>query len=98
LTFCTFRRRPYFDDAAAVELVRVEILRTVPEADFELLACCFMPDHLHLLVAGMSPTAALLPFVRLSRQRAATAFRRHALQGLWQPGYFERTLRADDDV
>jgi REP element-mobilizing transposase RayT len=57
-----------------------------------------MPDHLHLLVAGLTETAALLPAVKLSRQRSAVAFREATAAQLWQPGYFERTLRDDEGV
>jgi len=63
-----------------------------------MLAYCFMPDHLHLLVEGVTAAADLRRFVKLAKQRSGAA---HALQKhepLWQEGYFERVLRAEDDA
>ena len=57
-----------------------------------------MPDHLHLLVQGTATEASLAPFVKLSRQRATLATRPSRTSMLWQDGYFERTLRRDEDL
>jgi putative transposase len=98
LTFCTFRRRPYFEDVSVVSIVLREILRTASEHGFDVLAYCFMPDHLHLLVQGRSPDARLLFFAKSCRQRTTVAVRRPDGALLWQRGYHERTLRSDDRV
>ncbi len=43
--------------------------------------------------------ARLPPFVKLARQRAERRKSRRVRAGLlWQDGYFERTLRRDEDV
>ena len=57
-----------------------------------------MPDHAHLLVVGCTPAAHLQRFVKLARQRSAVLFKRDTAERLWQPGYLERILRADEDV
>jgi REP element-mobilizing transposase RayT len=75
LTFCTFHRRPYFEDVAKVSIVLREILRSAIEYRFDILAYCFMPDHLHLLVQSSAPDSELLGFVRLFRQRTTLAVR-----------------------
>ena len=98
LTLCTFERAKHFASDVIVGLVATEILRTAAECQFAVLAYCFMPDHLHLLVQGTSEEAALLPFIKLGRQRASRASRRSGVGILWQDGYFERTLRRDEDL
>ena len=98
LTLCTFQRQRHFIDAAVVQLVLHEILRTADEYGFELPAYCFMPDHLHLLSVGRSPVAHLLSFAKLARQRSAMTFARRIGKRLWQQGFFERTLRNDETV
>ncbi len=57
-----------------------------------------MPDHLHALVAGTRDNANFRHFVRLAKQR--TSFHAARLLGgaLWQPSFFDRTLRADEDL
>jgi putative transposase len=57
-----------------------------------------MPDHVHLVAMGRTPAAYLQGFMKLARQRSAILFKRDTAGILWQPGYFERVLRADEDV
>jgi REP-associated tyrosine transposase len=64
----------------------------------DVLAYCFMPDHLHVVVQGLDDTTILTCFTKVFRQRAAIAYRRRAGQPLCQAGYYERTLRRDEDV
>ena len=98
LTFCTFRRNRYFEDPALVRLVRAQLSRTPPDYQFDELAYCFMPDHVHILLAGLQEGASLLPCVEVMRQRSSRAAK--AAQGvrLWQDGYFERVLRNDEQL
>jgi putative transposase len=98
LTFCTFRRRRYFEDASVVSIVLREIVRTAIESASNVLAYCFMPDHLHLLVQSHSPDADLLAFVKRCRQRTTVAVNRPDGALLWQRGYHERTLRSEERV
>ena len=56
-----------------------------------------MPDHLHLLVEGLSDAASLRSFVSLAKQHSAFSNRHRVRPRLWQKGYFERILREDDD-
>ena len=53
LSFCTADRHFAFAEAAAVYLVRGQFLRAADRHLFAVLAYCFMPDHLHLLVEGL---------------------------------------------
>jgi putative transposase len=98
LTFCTFQRRPMFRNSALVSRVTLSIGRTAAERDFDVHAYTFMPDRLHLLVQGRTLEAELIWFVKLARQRSTLATRDLRSAGLWQDGYFERTLRTDEDV
>ncbi len=79
-------------------MVLDEFLRAADGCDFQILAYCFMPDHAHLLVVGCTPAAHLPRFAKLARQRSAILFKRDTAGTLWQPGYFERVLRADEHV
>ena len=74
----------------------MQFLRTGNERDFALLAYCFMPDHLHILVEGTSDAADFRRFVGDAKQRGAYAARPWVRGRLWQPGYFDRVLREDD--
>jgi len=98
LTICTFDRAERFRDAAVVDLVLSRILRTARELGIEVIAYCFMPDHVHLVVVGKNAGAELRRFVGLAKQRSGYEFARVRRERLWQPSFFDRTIRSDEDV
>ena len=98
LTICTFARRRQFVGAHIVGIAYREFLRTSAEFDFAILAYCFMPDHAHLLVEGTADKADFCRFAAMSKQRSAYYTRLLTSGRLWQPGYFERVLRDEDDT
>src|SRR5437667_11386430 len=54
LTFYTRERGCCFADAASVGQTLSQIRRTATDESFEILAYCFMPDHVHLLVEAVN--------------------------------------------
>ena len=97
LTFCTHRRDQLFVGPRVIRIVAAEITRTAGERHFVALACVFMPDHLHLLVQGKHEDARLTSFVKVCRQRSSLRARAAGFLRLWQDGYYERTLRRDEE-
>ena len=59
LTICTSERKPLFSDAETVDAVLTTIRRSAEAHGFAVLACCFMPDHVHLIVGASSESADL---------------------------------------
>ena len=55
-----------------------------------------MPDHLHLLVEGLYDSSDFRQFMKLMRMRIAVEHGRQVGGRLWQDGYHERVLRADE--
>jgi putative transposase len=96
LTTCTEGRRPRFNDG---ELV-AEILKLVGEGasqkGFLIHAYCFMPDHLHLLVATTEAGSDALRFVKSVKQRSGFAFRRRHGDRLWQHRVNDHILRPNE--
>jgi putative transposase len=97
LTFCVRNRDSAFTTATIVAEAIEQILLAAKACGFEILAYCFMPDHLHLLVEGRSDDSDLTRFVHQLKQRTSFTYRRHHQNRLWQEGYFEHVLR-DDEV
>src|SRR5687767_4365739 len=96
LTICTHDKRPLFVTSDVVDLVTDQIRFTASEQDIEIPVYSFMPDHLHVLAAGIAECANLPRFMRLMKQRAAWRFSRRSRTKLWQDGYFDRVLRGDE--
>ena len=79
-----------------VALTWKQILRAAVEEHFAVIAYCFMPDHVHLVVAGMGPSANLEVFFVNAKRYPAVRFREQFGTRLWERGGFERVLRAEE--
>ncbi|MBI3491264.1 MAG: transposase [Acidobacteria bacterium] len=97
LTFCTRDRQSVFM-ADVVDETLDQIRRTARDEAFAILAYCFMPDHVHLLIEGTRDDSNLQRFAKLSKQRSGAAFALKHRRRLWQEGFHDRVLRADDDA
>jgi putative transposase len=98
LTMCTFRRRPHFDAPLTVERVCEQLLQTATRLAVEVIAYCFMKDHLHLLVSGTAEDADAMKFCATFRQVSAYHYRCVHRQRLWQDGFYDRVLRDSDST
>jgi putative transposase len=72
------------------------LLKTAPSLQFALLAYCFMPDHLHVLLQGESMTSDLLRFVQRFKQITGYRFKHETGDHLWQQSFHDRVLRLDE--
>ena len=98
LTFCTSGRRPAFVSKDNVDRTLAQFLRAGVETHVALIAYCFMPDHVHLIVQTTDLTGDVARFARLAKQYAGYAHSQQAGGRLWQPGWHDRLLRKSDDV
>jgi REP-associated tyrosine transposase len=76
LTFCTFDRNRLFLTAESVAIVHEQILRVCVVHGFQIDAYCYMPDHLHLVVAAKDSDSDLKQFINGAKQSAAFYFKR----------------------
>jgi putative transposase len=97
LTICTRGRQRVFVDASAVQDLTSQLLQIATREKFAVLAYCFMPDHLHLLIEALHEAADMRAFLHRWKQTSAYAWKQRFGQDLWQRGYFEHTLRGEED-
>jgi len=95
LTFCCIKGTQPFKHKSAVDLVLRQILRAAGEKAFEIIAYCFMPDHLHLLVSGGNDTADCRAFIKAAKQYSGYYHRRELRHSLWQRYGYEHVIRED---
>ena len=98
LRFCTDKRRQVFTAQSPVDVVRSQILRGASEEQFAVLAYCFMPDHLHLLVEGQAEDSDCKRFIARSKQYSGFYFTRQFGTRLRQRYGFERVLRNSEQT
>jgi len=96
LTFCTLNRRPLFLTSDSVDEVRRQFLRAEHDERFAVLAYCFMPDHVHLLVEGKSDDSDCRRFISRAKQLSGFRYKRQFGEPLWQRYGYERTLRSEE--
>ena len=96
LTFCTHDRQRHFESSTVVEMVLGQIVTVAPDFSMAVVAYCFMPDHVHLLIEGKQENADMRAFVHRTKQKSGYLFAQTTEKRLWQPSYYDRVLRDDD--
>ena len=99
LTFCTFERLTHFRDATVVGATYAQILRAAREEDIEIIAYCFMPDQVHLIVEGKAERSDLKRFLSRAKQYSGFHYSQtHGRRKLWQRDGFEHVLRNNEST
>lgn len=108
VTSATDKRHPWFADAAVTQHCIAELRSSCEVYGFDLIAFCFMPDHLHVLVST-DAGSDLVALIHNFKQRTAWWFRNREAAGglkasptsgarLWQKSYYDHVLRKDEDI
>jgi putative transposase len=96
LTLSTAGKQPWFSDPSVVNASLTQLRTSAARYEADVFAYCFMPDHVHLLVAT-PPETSLIDFVKHFKQLTAYQFRRTHGTRLWQPRFYDHALRSDED-
>ena len=93
LTFHTDLGHELFTSHEVIDVVFAQVLRAASEQWFAVIAYCFMPDHLDLLVDGRSERSDCRQFVTAAK-RYSGAFYAYRFGGrLWQAHDSARIIR-----
>ena len=66
--------------------------------NFQILAYCFMPDHVHFLVSAKDDDCDLIKFITHFKQKTGYEFKeRHGIN-LWQRSFYDHILRKEESV
>ena len=93
VTLCCDDRRPFFANESLGHWLVTELLKSAAEESFAIHAYCVMPDHVHLLVEGMSETCDLIRLISSFKQQTAFYYKKKSGRRLWQPRYYDHVLR-----
>ena len=93
-------RRPGapFGEAGVVGRLLEQLRQCLTEERFALPAYCFMPDHVHLVLEGLSPSSDLRRLVARWKQATGYWFSREVGRPLWLPGYHDHVLRDNEST
>jgi putative transposase len=98
LTICCDKRRRCFDDEVAATWLVSQIVQPFQTEHFEVIAYCVMPDHVHLLLEGVTDNADLRAAMHYWKQHTGFVWTQRTGRTLWQVGYYDYVLREDDLV
>ena len=79
ITASTFQRNPAFADRAVAEQTTAELLRVAIFGHVEVTVFCVMPEHVHLLLAGLTEDSHIPTTVRRLKQRTGYWYRRRTV-------------------
>ena len=96
VTICTHLRNPTFVAGESIEPVLTTIRQCGVAFGFAIHAYCFMPDHLHIVIAATDERADFQRFMANWKQRTGYQFKRRTGELLWQESYFDHVLRDDE--
>lgn len=97
-TLCVKNRSRLFASADIVNYF-TEILKEVAEKySCIVLAYCFMPDHVHLIVSGVSDDADILKFLRAYKQKTGFWISSHQINAKWQKDFYDHVIRRDESL
>lgn len=88
----------YFKNAEIVDEIINILAESANQKKFKILAYCFMPDHLHLLVIGEEDHSNLKKFVTLFKQKSGYWFRKNYNENLWHISYYDHVLRKEENM
>jgi putative transposase len=98
ITICTHDRRPYLTAGDEARELSTRITSLFGAWQFNVVAYCIMPDHVHLLLEGVTDDADLREAMRRWKLRTGYDWRRRHETPLWQTSYQDRVLREHDDI
>jgi len=97
ITICTHQKSSYFRNKQAINIIFPILQQVSVQFKFTILAYCFMPDHLHLLLAG-DENSSLQNFVKIFKQESGFYFKQTCNVPLWQPSYYDHVLRKEESL
>jgi putative transposase len=83
-TICTEFRARVLVTEPLVAAIRSHFLAASTTTHVAVLAYCFMPDHVHLLIEGLKPDSSALHFIDRAKQSSGYWYARQSGRRLWQ--------------
>lgn len=98
LTVCAHERKKVYTDSRLVDAAVRLLGEKSRSHSFGVYAYCFMPDHLHLILAGQKDSADLPLLMRAFKGAVAVAARNLRIAKLWQKGFYDHLIRSGEGL
>ena len=100
ITCVTRERHPIFASESTIEILRETMWRVKEIHSFQMRACAFMHDHLHMLIFVPSGTSISKIMHSIQRNFTVNYKKAHSLTEsikMWQHGFWDHVIRDEHD-
>ena len=97
ITACTGLGRAHFSSGQLVGLLLDLFRAQCSSCSFNVYAYCFMPDHLHLELVGLSGNSDAISLLHDFKGNATSQARTLGIRNLWEKSFYDHILRDDDN-
>ncbi len=98
VTITVFNKQHLFVEKNIIDCIKIELKKLSSEKNFKVWAYCFMPDHLHFLIEGISEKSDFKKFITKFKQLTGFRYKQKYKKNLWQINYYEHILRKEEDT
>ena len=98
VTLCCHERSIQFREPENSEWFLAHLRDVTAASFFAVIAYCVMPDHVHLLVMGLSPRSDFLGFMKALKIKTSRELVKRGGGILWQKKYFDHILRPKESM
>lgn len=98
ITINAYQRNNFFDKAQIVSSVTTYLKQASIIHNHDVIVYCFMPDHLHLVLAGKVESSNLLSFITYFKQISSYAFKQKFGVKLWATSFHDHVLRKEETI
>jgi REP element-mobilizing transposase RayT len=97
-TACIAGRGEFYVDDDTFAIFLPTLRRASDRHQCRVLIYCFMPDHLHVALRGMTPEADLWKAMSLFKRLSGYWLARHRPGVRWQKDFFDHVFREEDEL
>ena len=98
VTICSYEKNATFVYHDTVAEMLRQLKKSADGHKLHVLAYCFMPDHLHLLVGSNDSEGNLIDFIKDFKQKTGCQFKKKHNVNLWQKSFYDHILRKEESV
>jgi len=98
ITILTRDHNVYFKGTEVVSHLISVLLETAKSERFDVLAYCFMTDHLHLPVMGRDDQSNPKRFIGLFKQKSGYWFKKTYNNNLWHNSYYDHVMIKEESI
>jgi putative transposase len=98
VTICSYKKSKTFVNRDTVSESLKHLEKSAHRHNLQVLAYCFMPDHLHILVGSNNIQVSLINFIKYFKQKTGYEFKKKHHIKLWQKSFYDHILRKEESV